>query len=116
MKTAYKVMNRDAALERMAGDVSLLSEIARLFLAEYPDLMDRVANAIAKGSAGELETAAHTLKGSVANFAAGEATTAAFDLELIGRSGDLSQAGAGFERLTAAFAELRPELEELAQS
>ncbi|HBY62433.1 MAG TPA: hypothetical protein DEH78_21635 [Solibacterales bacterium] len=82
-----RLIDRDVALERVDGDEELLQEVARLFLQEYPQLVDRVRAAISGGNASELEHAAHSLKGSVSNFGAARVVAAAFALERLGRSG-----------------------------
>lgn len=86
------VLDRDVLLERIGGDVEFLQEIAGLFLEECPKLVFEIRTAIASGDAGALERAAHTLKGSVSNFAAQPASEAARRLELIGRTGHLQEA------------------------
>jgi two-component system sensor histidine kinase/response regulator len=102
------VFDRSAALERLGGDEQLLREIASLFLAEYPALIDAIRSAVQRGDAYSLERSAHALKGSVANFEASAAVNAAFRLESIGRSGNLQDAGAGLQQLEAVFADLQP--------
>src|ERR1044071_5759624 len=97
------LINREAALDRVGGDEELLAEIARLFLEDYPRMVADIRDAIAAGDALGLEHAAHSLKGSVANFSADPARDAAFELEKIGRSKNLSLARAAFERFQQVF-------------
>lgn len=72
--------------------MDFLEEIAALFAEDCPKLIADIRSAIAAGNPGALERAAHTLKGSVANFGAEPAREAAFRLEMLGRSGDLRPA------------------------
>ena len=65
------VFDRDAALERMDGDVELLKELVGLFLDECPQRMAEIREALTRRDATKLRQAAHTLKGSVGNFGAG---------------------------------------------
>ncbi len=109
------VLDREAALDRVGGDAELLAEIARLFLEEYPSMIAAIRQAVASGNALALEHSAHSLKGSVANFAADSAWQKAFELEKIGRSGDLTLAPGALRDLEAEFAELAPELRALAE-
>ena len=104
------MLNRQLALERVGGDEDLLGEIARLFLDECPRLMRHIQESIDAGDTRRLEREAHSLKGSVANFGAEPAVAAALELEMIGRSGNLSDAREGFRRLSQSIAALQPEL------
>lgn len=104
------MLNRQIALERVGGDEELLREIARLFLDECPRLMGHIREAIDAGDTRRLEREAHSLKGSVANFGAEPVVQAALALEVIGRSGNLSDAQEGFRQLSQSVDVLRPEL------
>ena len=82
----------------------MLEEIVQLFFAETPELLTRIQTAIAHGDGRALERAAHSLKGTVMSFGAQTAGATALRLEVIGRSGDLTQAalvGAELEREVA---------------
>ncbi len=54
--------------------------------------MNDLNQTIEKGDFKKVESLAHTLKGSVGNFAARNAVEAALGLEMIGQAGDLVQA------------------------
>ena len=92
-----------ASLARVQGDVELLKELVALFLAELPELMTNLQEALNAGDGGAIERAAHKLKGSVGNFGAQPAFEAASKLEGLGREGRLSEAG-------LALAELEKEI------
>ena len=82
----------------------MLEEIVQLFFAETPELLARSQTAIAHGDGRALERAAHSLKGTMMSFGAQMAGATALRLEVIGRSGDLTQAalvGAELEREVA---------------
>jgi HPt (histidine-containing phosphotransfer) domain-containing protein len=97
----------------VGGDVELLREVIGLFLDDYPQSLDMIRDAVARGDQSSLERHAHSLKGSVSTFGAEEAFEAALALEKQGRTGDLAQAQDGLHRLEHALATLRPELEAL---
>jgi two-component system sensor histidine kinase/response regulator len=107
------LLDRSAALERIGGDEELLREIARLFLSEYPLLIQEIRLAIENGDTEALERSAHSLKGSVANFEARCAVDAAFRLEALGRNRSLDRVGPALADLEAAFESLNPELKRL---
>jgi len=106
-------LDESVALSRVGGDVELLHEVIGLFLDDYPHSLEAIRDAVVRGDQTSLERNAHSLKGSVSTFGAQEVFEAAFALEKQGRSGDLSAAPAGLERLERALGHLRPELEAL---
>jgi HPt (histidine-containing phosphotransfer) domain-containing protein len=99
-------MNAALALERVGGDVGLLNEMVDLFMRELPVELTTLGEAVSSGDANAVERAAHKLKGSVANFAAGPAVEAALKLEVLGRSGSLAESA-------SAYAELEIEINRL---
>lgn len=112
-----EVLDREALLDRLGGDQDFLREIAGLFFEDCPKLLADIQSAVSTGNARALEHAAHTLKGSVANFGAEAARRAAFRLENLGREGDLKPAGDAYstlvqeiERFTEALGNLSREL------
>lgn len=104
------------ALERLGGDEELLREVASLFLDEYPGLLREIRHAAENGDASALERAAHTMKGSVSNFGADAVCEAAFTLEQMGRTRNLSGLAPNILRLSEALENLHPALAELASS
>jgi two-component system, sensor histidine kinase and response regulator len=77
-------------LARFDGDSELLKELAGIFLQECPRMLDEIREALHSGNAKTLERAAHTLKGSVGNFAMPGPWETAQRLELLAKSGQLS--------------------------
>lgn len=100
------ILNLTEALERVEGDLDLLKELVDLFVEETPTMVGEIESAITAGNPTALQHAAHTLKGSVSNFAAPGAIAASLTLEQMGRQQDTSQAA-------SAFASLKRELERL---
>jgi two-component system sensor histidine kinase/response regulator len=86
------VLDRELIFERVGDDPEFLVEIADVFLEDCPKLLSDIRTAISQQDARRLEHAAHTLKGSVANFGAEPARAAAFRLEVLGRTGKLAEA------------------------
>jgi PAS domain S-box-containing protein len=105
-RTADAVFDRDAALARVGHDEKLLGEMAGLFLEESAKLLARLREAVARRDAAALEQSAHSLKGSVANFAAASSYTAAERLEAVGKTGDWAV-------VELSFAELEKEIDRL---
>ena len=85
-------IDREAALQRVEGDEVLLADLAKLFCEESPRMLSAIQEAIARKNAEALERAAHSLKGSVATFAAPRAFDLALKLERLGRANDFDNA------------------------
>lgn len=84
--------DRQAALKRLGGDEEILKEIAALFVADSPEMLDQIRQAIETNDALRLEKAAHLMKGSVSNFGAEEVVQMTSHLEVLARKGDLARA------------------------
>ena len=74
-------------LARFDGDSELLKELAGIFLAECPKMLEEIRAALSAADSKALERAAHTLKGSVGNFAMPGPWESAQRLELLAKSG-----------------------------
>ena len=107
------VIDHAALLAGVDGDRRLLRELIHLFLADCPQGLAKIKDAIRCGDAGALGRAAHTLKGSVGNFARKSAFAAAQRLEIMGRDGNLDNAGEAFRTLESELARLTEELRKL---
>jgi HPt (histidine-containing phosphotransfer) domain-containing protein len=92
MSLANAPFDRATALENLGGDEALLAQIAGLFVAGWPESLAKLRVALAAADADALRSAAHAVKGSVANFWAERAVQAARELELAGKNGDLAHA------------------------
>lgn len=100
----------DAALESVGGDEAMLRELAEMFFAECPKLMQQIREHIASADGPELRRAAHTLKGSAHVFGAEEAAEAAHRLEEIGREAAFADAAKALALLEDEVARLLPAL------
>jgi len=72
------VFDLSKALEIVDGDSELFKELVELFLKNVPDNLAQIRHGLAKSDANVVERAAHSLKGSVSNFAATRAFEAAY--------------------------------------
>jgi HPt (histidine-containing phosphotransfer) domain-containing protein len=113
MNTPMDLLDWAAIQERFEGDVALFCEIARLFLEDHQKRVSVMQDALACRDCKTLERVAHSLRGSVSNFAASEAIAATRTLEEAAHVGDLPGATIAsrkveFEinRLAAALAEM----------
>lgn len=113
VETDLSIFDRAAALDRVGGDLELLVELAGMFLEDFPNYLSEAEIAISSGDCSTLQASAHTLKGAVGNFSAQKAYDAAFTLEQIGRSGDLSEAPDALKVLKSELEHLQPVLTSL---
>jgi two-component system sensor histidine kinase/response regulator len=104
------VLDLELALARVGGDKELLREIAILFINECPSALSQIQEAISARDPAKLENAAHALKGSVANFGARDAVDAAFRLEQMGRSNEMTEAQTTLRKLEGALSRVCAEL------
>lgn len=100
----------DAALESVGGDEAMLRELAEMFFAECPKLMQQIREHIASADGPELRRAAHTLKGSAHVFGAEGVAEAAHRLEEIGRAEAFADAAEALALLEDEVARLLPAL------
>ena len=107
------MFDREALLERVAGDEELMSELVQIFLEDCPNMMQAIRDALDAGAANELREAAHSLKGCAANLAAESVRQVAFALEQIGRDGRMGDAPDAWEKLQREMSLLRATLERM---
>jgi PAS domain S-box-containing protein len=104
------VLDRAALLAGVDGNRRLLRDLVRLFLADYPQRLAKIKEALRRGDAESLRMAAHALKGSVGNFAAQKALAAAQRLEIMGRDGNFDDAREAYKALESELARVTEEL------
>jgi PAS domain S-box-containing protein len=111
-----EVIHRAEMLARLGHSRELLVEVSDVFLAGLPRMMARLGEAVAARDARALAEAAHLLKGSVGNFSAAAAVTAAARLEELGNRRELAEVPAALAalevemgRFTAALARILDE-------
>jgi CheY-like chemotaxis protein len=109
-KDLTDVLDWEAAKKRLHGRAESLAQI---FLQEAPKLMTDIQAAIANGEADQLHRAAHTLKGSADIFAAKSVVQAAWEIECMGRDGQMEKAKAACEDLDRKIKQLMTALQKL---
>lgn len=99
MSSRTDVLDGEAFLARLEGDLALAKELLALFASHVPAQVDSLRDAIAAADCTAVEAAAHSLKGVLGNVHAERAARAAFELERMGRAGDVEAAPAAFTAL-----------------
>jgi signal transduction histidine kinase/CheY-like chemotaxis protein len=81
--------DKQAAMNRVGGDDDLFNELALLFLADSPNALAQIHEAVSRGAPEAIAKAAHSLKGSLGTLAADSALRTAQTVETLARAGDL---------------------------
>ncbi|MFC2141000.1 ATP-binding protein [Acidobacteriota bacterium] len=108
-----KILNQEAALKRLDGDMDLFRKFCRMFLNEIPGIKAKLRLALSNGDFAALRKHAHYLKGSAAMIGAEHITHYAAHLEKASRedidpeeAGDLlAHVEKGLSRLKMLLAE-----------
>jgi two-component system, sensor histidine kinase and response regulator len=103
----------DVAINAVAGDKSLLRQVVMASLDEFPELLAAMSNAIAERKFDDLRRAALTMKGSLRLFDARQASSLAMQLASVNDQANVNVLNETLEELKAAFAILRPQLQDL---
>jgi len=106
-----EIFNYSKALSQVDGDQDLLSEVAALFLQEYPKQLAAVREAIEQQDSRALKRAAHSLKGEASAFASQPVYEAATHIEASAEHKDFNAAKAAYVQLQEALDQLKPALE-----
>jgi HPt (histidine-containing phosphotransfer) domain-containing protein len=91
----------------------LLDELVEILEQEALRLIPQMLEAARTANAAELEYAAHTFKGSSRNLGLARLVTLSRELELMGRSGDLSDAERLVAQVAGAYQEALPALKDV---
>ena len=99
-------VNMTELLARVDNDRELLAELFALFQKDFPRLRDALHGAVDSGNPLQVEEAAHTLKGMLANLSIKQGAELAAGVEAAAHTGDMLQIGqavAAFHRETAGL-------------
>jgi len=102
------ILDRKTLWERVAGDADLLREIIELFLADCPERLLELHEALTHQDCTALARAAHRLKGALGNISANNALAAVRRVETSAREGDVHAATEALARLEDELVRLTP--------
>jgi two-component system sensor histidine kinase/response regulator len=108
------IIDRAAILDRFEGDVELIQEVAALFVEDCPRRVGTMRDALQRCDLQALQSVAHSLRGSVGNFAAAAAFAAAQHLEEFALANNLVEVEKACGDLERELARLLPVLERVA--
>ena len=92
------------------GDPDIVSELVELFLESAPESIEMIRESLSKGDPDLLAKAAHNLKSSSAALGAFGLSQISREMEMRGRSGDLSDASDMLNRLKAEYRQVEDAL------
>jgi histidine phosphotransfer protein HptB len=84
-------------------DAAFVSELIDTFLDDAPSLLDSLRSTLASQDAEGFRRAAHSLKSNAATLGATALSASAKELEMVGKSGDLSGVGPRIDELQDEF-------------
>lgn len=90
-------------LKLMLDDEELADTLLKMFVANTPESLERLREAIASGEGGQIKAAAHFIKGAAANLCAEGLRDAAYEIEMAGVNGDIDQASGLLAQLEARW-------------
>ncbi len=92
------------------GEPDIVAELVDLFLESAPESIQMIRESLEKGDADLLARAAHSLKSSSAALGAFGLSLISRDMEMKGRSGNISGAPDMFNRLRSEFQQVEDAL------
>lgn len=106
-----KLFDREAALERVEGDLELFFELIDMFWESSAAEVAGIEEALKSEDARLVGSRAHAIKSALGNLGATTCFDLAFDLEKTGKSGDLSMVPALLSRLRSEIDAFKREVE-----
>ncbi|MCP4673205.1 MAG: Hpt domain-containing protein [Desulfobacula sp.] len=94
------------------GKKEILNKVINVFLENARDQIKTLRQAIIDSDPDVVKKEAHTIKGGAANITANELSKIAFELENIGKSGELKGAADVMDRFEKEFSSLEVYLED----
>jgi two-component system sensor histidine kinase/response regulator len=113
--TGEKTLDAGELLARVEGDRVLIGELCGMFRQDYPKHISAIRDALARGDVDDLQRAAHTLKGTLANLAACDGKDLAEQLEGASRSHDTEKAKQILDEIERELPRVEAALEHLSQ-
>jgi two-component system sensor histidine kinase/response regulator len=108
-------LNSKGLIKAFENDHHLFEELVEIFVNDYPQMLNTLRKSLESTDAETLSRTAHSLKGMLRNFQADAVADKAFELEKIGKQGELDNAGQIIESLTGQLDDVARKLKQLAR-
>jgi HPt (histidine-containing phosphotransfer) domain-containing protein len=113
MRLASDALDRSLALAAVGGDSGFLAELAGIFEAAYPTLLERIQRALAVGDLVAAAVAARLLRAVAENVSAKRVASVALECELLARQHAVAEAQAAHRALLQEVERIQPVLDDL---
>jgi HPt (histidine-containing phosphotransfer) domain-containing protein len=113
MRLASDALDRSLALAAVGGDSGFLAELAGIFEAAYPTLLERIQRALAVGDLVAAAVAARLLRAVAENVSAKRVASVALECELLARQNSVAEAQAAHRALLQEVERIQPVLDDL---
>lgn len=100
------VLDRAAAIARLGFEDELFDELVQSLVERSRPMLADLYEALERGDANQVEVLSHSIKGAAATLEANAVAAVAHRLEMLARSGELSQAGSACRDLQVALDDL----------
>jgi PAS domain S-box-containing protein len=115
IENAQPVFDKDALLKAFDNDWDFLKEVIDMFIADYPQMLKNIHNAIQIMDAPALQRTAHALKGMLGNFQVETAIKKAYDLEKMGTEENFEQAADIYTQLSTELDDIERQFSDLSR-
>jgi len=105
------IFDSSELLDRVMGDEELAASIVKIFLADTPNEIAKLQEAIEKGDIKEVADNAHKIKGASAIIGNAALKQVAEDIEFCGKNGDIENATALMPTVRTLFNLFKQEIE-----
>lgn len=109
------ILDKDTLLKAFNNDSELAKDLIEIFIADYPDLMEKLRSAIKDGDAVEMRRHAHSIKGMLKNFQADTAAEIALKIEGFSDNEQFSKGEHWCDALSEHLEALKINLEKIVQ-
>ena len=113
MRLASDALDRSLALAAVGGDSGFLAELAGIFEAACPTLLERIQRALAVGDLVAAAVAARLLRAVAENVSAKRVASVALECELLARQNSVAEAQAAHRVLLQEVERIQPVLDDL---
>ena len=104
------IFDKNSFLDRLLGDEDLAKEIIKGFIEDSLRQIDIIKEALDNGKPDVIHRQAHSLKGAAANMSATALKELAYQIEILGETGDLVKAASLIPKLDEQFEVLKKRL------
>jgi HPt (histidine-containing phosphotransfer) domain-containing protein len=113
MSLASDALDRSLALAAVGGDSGFLAELAGIFEAACPTLLERIQRALAVGDLVAAAVAARLLRAGAENVSAKRVASVALECELLARQNSVAEAQAAHRVLLQEVERIQPMIDDL---